>query len=533
LAERYASVPHVIGWQIDNEYNSFSFDEETRATWQAFLRDRYGDLETLNARWGNSYWSQDYSDWSQIPIQMNGGVNPCHLAAFRRFVTEATRVYQADQINAIRAHARPDQFITHNFHGDMSDGDPHALSRDLDVASFDYYVGGGHLNAAHEATRLDWVRGLKRQNFWLMETQAGTTNFKPVNNHLDPGETRLLIWNAIGCGADAALYWQWRACYGGHEQYWGTIVGAHGQPRPLYSEVVQIGVELEAASSILAGTSPRGDLAILYSDDDRWGIAHNRHHQGFDPLAHLHLYHGALRRAGYTVDIVEPTAPIGGYPAVFAPGLHLVWDEKTQPLLDYIAAGGHLILGARSGAKTIDNALLTDAVAPGAALGEALGATVWEYYPLEEPLPVFGEAGQGTATIWAEWLRPAADDAEVVLRYGAHPWLQGQPALVTRRYGQGRISHLGVWPDDALLDGVIGWLRRTSPLLEPMPMPDGVLLHRRRGTNESDEVRIILNTTSEEQRVALAGTWRNVLNATTVTDSLLLAPRDVAVLVAN
>jgi beta-galactosidase len=211
----------------------------------------------------------------------------------------------------------------------------------------------------------------------------------------------------------------------------------------------------------------------------------------------------------------------------------LVWDEKTQPLLDYIAAGGHLILGARSGAKTIDNALLTDAVAPGAALGEALGATVWEYYPLEEPLPVFGEAGQGTATIWAEWLRPAADDAEVVLRYGAHPWLQGQPALVTRRYGQGRISHLGVWPDDALLDGVIGWLRRTSPLLEPMPMPDGVLLHRRRGTNESDEVRIILNTTSEEQRVALAGTWRNVLNATPVTDSLLLAPRDVAVLVAN
>jgi beta-galactosidase GanA len=59
----------------------------------------------------------------------------------------------------------------------MSDGDPHALSKDLDVASFDYYVGGGHLNAAHEATRLDWVRGLKRQNFWLMETQAGSTNF--------------------------------------------------------------------------------------------------------------------------------------------------------------------------------------------------------------------------------------------------------------------------------------------------------------------------------------------------------------------
>jgi beta-galactosidase len=80
-----------------------------------------------------------------------------------------------------------------------------------------------------------------------METQAGSTNFAPVNNHLDPGETRLLIWNAIGCGADAALYWQWRPCYGGHEQYWGTVVGAHGQPRPVFQEIAEIGVELEAA----------------------------------------------------------------------------------------------------------------------------------------------------------------------------------------------------------------------------------------------------------------------------------------------
>jgi beta-galactosidase len=176
---------------------------------------------------------------------------------------------------------------------------------------------------------------------------------------------------------------------------------------------------------LLTGTSPRGDVAILYSDDDRWGIAHNRHHQGFDPLAHLHLITARCRRAGYAVDIVEPTAPLDSYPAVFAPSLHLIWDEKAEPLLNYVADGGHLILGARSGCKTIDNALLTDAVAPGAALSNALGASVWEYYPLEVPLSVSGEAGQGMATIWAEWLRPEADDAEVVLRYGAHPWLSG------------------------------------------------------------------------------------------------------------
>jgi beta-galactosidase len=334
LTQRYADVPHVIGWQIDNEYSYVSFDEESRAAWQAYLRERYGDIETLNAHWGNAYWSQDYNDWEQIPLMMHGTYfNPCHLMAFRHFVTKVTREYQEVQVRAVREFARPDQFVTHNFHGDLTNGDPHALSADLDVASFDYYVGDGHLHALHQATTLDLVRGLKRRNFWLMETQAGSTNFGAVNNQLDPGETRLLIWNAIGCGADAALYWQWRPCYGGHEQYWGTIVGAHGYPRPLFTEVSELGRELETAAPFLADTSPRGDVAILYSDDDRWGIDHNPHRQEFQSLPHLRAYDYALRRAGFTVDIVDPAAPLTNYPVVFAPGCiwcgmkrqHLCW----------------------------------------------------------------------------------------------------------------------------------------------------------------------------------------------------------------
>jgi beta-galactosidase len=534
LVQRYAAVPHVIGWQIDNEYNAFSFDQETRGRWQAYLRERYGNLEVLNARWGNAYWSQDYSAWDQIPIHMYSSVNPCHLAAFRRFFTEATRQYQAVQVRAVRKFARPDQFVTHNFFGELAHGDPHVLAADLDLASFDYYVGGGHLDPLHEVATLDQVRGIKQRNFWLMETQAGSANYAPVNNALDPGETKMLVWNAVGCGADAALYWQWRATYGGQEQYWGTIVGAHGQPRPLFDEIAEVGRELEAASTVLAGTSPRGDVAILYSDDDRWGVAHNPHRQGFEPLAHLRTYHRALRTAGFAVDIVNPAVPLDGYPVIFAPGLHLVWDEKTAPLLDYVSGGGHLILGARSGCKTEDNALLTDAVPPGRALGAALGASVWEYYALEALVSVEGSTGEGTATLWGEWLRPEADDVEVVLRYGAgHPWLGRQPAMVTRSHGRGRISYLGVWPDEALLAGLVKWVAQVSSLPAPLPTEDGVVLHRRFNTKGEKlrEVRIVLNTTAEPRTIDLVGTWRDVLSQAVVTGSLPLPARSVAVLV--
>ena len=74
----------------------------------------------------------------------------------------------------------------------------------------------------------DFVRGWKRQNFWVMETEPGSVNWAPVNNSLWPGETRALAWQTIGHGADAVLYWQWRDALNGQEQYHGAIIGPDG-----------------------------------------------------------------------------------------------------------------------------------------------------------------------------------------------------------------------------------------------------------------------------------------------------------------
>lgn len=70
MAERFASSPHVVGWQIDNEYNRICYCDYCRAKFQAFLREQYGTLDELNACWSTAYWSQAYSDWAQIPIQL-------------------------------------------------------------------------------------------------------------------------------------------------------------------------------------------------------------------------------------------------------------------------------------------------------------------------------------------------------------------------------------------------------------------------------------------------------------------------------
>ena len=71
-----------------------------------------------------------------------------------------------------------------------------------------------------------------------METQPGSVNWKPLNNSLDKGEARSMAWHAVGHGADAILYWQWRSALNGQEQYHGTLVDTTGQPRPFYSEAL-------------------------------------------------------------------------------------------------------------------------------------------------------------------------------------------------------------------------------------------------------------------------------------------------------
>ncbi|MGD0646614.1 MAG: beta-galactosidase, partial [Acidobacteriaceae bacterium] len=72
-AKRFGHDPNVIGWQIDNEYANESYGPADKAQFQSWLKARYGTLDNLNDKWTTAYWSETYSDWSQVPIQTTYG----------------------------------------------------------------------------------------------------------------------------------------------------------------------------------------------------------------------------------------------------------------------------------------------------------------------------------------------------------------------------------------------------------------------------------------------------------------------------
>jgi beta-galactosidase len=531
LGRRFGANPSVIGWQIDNEYHRVCYCDRCRAQFHEFLAGRYGSLDVLNERWSTRYWSQTYSDWGQIPIPI-GSHNPGLMLAWRYFVTDRYRRFQRIQIDALRPHLRPEVWITHNFMHWYGGYDHYVLSKDLDLASWDWYVEAGHNDYLRSGAAHDLVRGFKSRTFWLMETQPDHVSWKPVNGSQRPGEARAMAWHAIAHGADAVLYWQWRSALGGQEQYHGTLVDQSGRPRPIYDEVRRLGAEIAAASPAIADTTVMdASVAILNSYPSRWSIEMQRHHADFDYVEHLIHHYRPFAHRNVAVDVVSPTAPLDGYRIVVAPALVVLHDGVEERLRRFVERGGHLVLTIRSALKDVDNAFLP-ARQPG-PLAELAGVEVEDYYALVAPIPIEGDGLRGTSRIWAERLAlrdGSGAPAKVLAQFGQGlHWLGGHPAVAVRRVAAGSVTYVGGYLDAESQQAITDRVLAEAGVRPVLATPAGVEARARRD-RDGGEVLILINHGLSGASVELPWPAFEHLSGGHVAEAVHLAPDETAVL---
>lgn len=544
MGRRFGADPNVIGWQLDNEYNRTCYCDLCRDRFQAWLARAYGSLDALNDAWSTRYWSQTYDSWAEIPVPLAPYVdgqapvpafhNPGLLLAFRRFVTDSYRRFQRLQIDTLRPHLPATAWLTHNFM-DWYDGyDHYEMAADLDFASWDWYVGMGRHDHLASGAAHDLVRGLKRRNFWLMETQPGSVNWRPINTVTDRGEARAMAWHAIGHGADAVLYWQWRSAPGGQEQYHGSIVDASGQPRPIFEEIQRLGAELSSSGPMLAGTEPLARAAILNSYDSRWSIGWQPHHRDFDYVGLLRQYYRPLAARNLPVDVISADQPLEGYDLVVAPALIIMTERRATALQQFVESGGHLVLTVRTAMKDAHNALLP-ARQPG-PLSTLAGVEVEEFFALLDPVPVVADGGifppgaSGFARLWAERLRPLDPATETLACYGrSNGWLDDRPAVTVRRWGDGRVYFVGACLDDGLQDLLLARVAADAGLRPVLETPPGVEATRR-VDDSGREAIVVINHDRERALVWLSGPYWDHLAGRAVDDSIELEPYGVALL---
>ena len=528
LSARFGRNPNVIGWQIDNEYNRQSFDDDTQAQFHAWLQRRYGSIDKLNQAWTTAYNNQTYSAFSQVPLVSGSSDNsPGLWLDSKRFITDSLRAYQRVQIDAIRKHAPAAQKISTNMMGWFDLYDHYVVGQDLDIIGWDNPQVWGSFQPVANGAPHDLMRGLKGSSYWVLESTAGPRGGGNASAMLDQGEFRAAVWSYIGHGANLVSYWQWRDALNGGEQNHGGIVDVDGTPDPIYDEFAQVGREFEQAGPALADTAVQASVAILHSYPSRWAINWQKMNPAYDASDALMSYYAPLHRLGYSIDIVPPDRDLSRYKLVVAPALNVLTQAEADNLARYVRQGGHLVLGQRSAMKDESNSRWPQRQ-PG-PLAALLGARVEQFMALNAPVEVAGDWGEAGSILFAEQLAPQAADVHVIMRYRApRSWLDGKPAAVTRSVGKGSVTYCGAWLDEPGMQRAVTWmLQQSGATPDAFTAPQGVEVYHRSGPDH--DVYIVENDSHTPQTVKLPAPMRDVLTGQT-SASLQLPVYGVAVL---
>lgn len=531
MANRYADVPHVVGWQTDNEYGCHDtarcYCEDCATAFCDWLAEQYDDASALNDAWGTTFWSQQYDSIEQVsvPAPTPAQDHPSLVLDYRRFCSDSIVAYNRLQAEVL--HEYGDWFVTHNFMDRFPAIDLHEMGDDLDLISWDSYPTG-HVQATGAPATPDQLRagdpdltsfnhdlhrGVLGRPFWVMEQQPGDINWPPHSTQPAEGAMRLWAHHAVAHGADAVVYFRWRRCLEGQEQYHSGLRKRDGSPDRGYHDAAQVAEELFELENVDA------PVALLHDYENVWALSEQPHAPDFDYWALAQSLYRALRARGIQVDVVHPTTELSGYSAVVAPTLHIVTEQLADHLTKYVASGGELLLGPRTGVKDKQNKL--HPASPPGPLTALIGATVEQHETtpdrIEQTVVGVDGAERYSVRTWAE--RIETDAANPVLKYASGE-NDGHTAGVRNTVGDGHAVYCGVWPGRELADKLVKPLLTRGGIDHANRLPDGVRAAARDGHTW------VMNFTSDRIEVESDSEWR-VGSETVEPFDLSVAKRDL------
>jgi beta-galactosidase len=529
LAQRFADHPAIIGWQTDNELSgNLCYCPVCEQKFRVWLREKYGSLEALNRAWGTAFWSQEYSDWQQIPLPWQAKCgdqhNPSLQLEFRRFQSNAAVEFQHEQVAILRELA-PHHFITHNMMGTHSSLDYYALGRDLDFVSWDNYpITPWCQSPFGTALAADVMRGIKQRGVWVMEQQNGIAGWDKVQRRPSGAWLRCAAWQTIAHGADAVVFFRWDSARHGTEQYWHGIVNHDRVPRRRYREVVEFSQEMRELAVALEGTEVHSEVAILNSYEQHFAFDIQPQVEGLAIWDQVGRYYRALRGSGLNVDIVPITCDLSRYKFIVAPSWYIMTEEDAARLVEYVLNGGTLVLSPRTGVKNGVNACHAEPLP--SLLREAAGVEVDDYDPLgkDETIVRTGSGATHTVTVWADAL--VLHGADAVAHYAGTVYA-GEPAITRNRFGEGTVYYFGTYGEPALYHELLNQILDEVGIRDRFQTPEGVDTAWREG--EHARYLFLINFNDSEQIVAVPVGMTRLLGGAAPVGAVTLPAFGVAI----
>lgn len=519
MAEHYQDNEYVIGWQIDNElgnsHEDLCYCDSCKKEFGKWLEKKYDSIENLNKEWGTAFWSQDYNSFEQIPTPKVTPTahNPSLLLDWKRFCSDLVVDFLNMQVDIVKSIC-PNQEVTHNLMGIYDKTDYFELAKKLNFVSNDQYPTGYYFDPPGQSTGeisacLDFIRSVKKKNFWMMELEAGATGGELIGRTPRPGQLRLWTTHCVAHGADTIVYFRWRTCLFGREQYWHGILPHDGNPQRRYMEIKDTIQCLRPVLKDVKGIVSKADVAILFSYDQDYAFKIQPHHPELDYVEQVTMYYESFYKRNIPVDFISPWEDMGNYKVVIAPLQYLMEQEQEEKFRRFVENGGCLLLTMRTGVKNMNNVCMSETGLPG-NLKDVLGICVTEYdclLGLEVELEWIdiGEEKKtmrGTAHKWCDIL--SLNGAKPLAFYRSE-YYQDMPAITVNSYGKGSAYYVGTEPDAKLLLEISGLLAREYGLESVGDTPDDVELTIRKG--RCNDYLFAMNHTGFIQRISIGSDW--------------------------
>jgi beta-galactosidase len=549
MAKAFSSVPGVVGWQIDNELTLGSaprcFCRSCRVGFQQWLKAKYGSLGALNREWGTVFWSNVYTDFSQVPVPLPSGAppNPGLALDYDRYQSSANVSFMHEQLKLLRQLC-PSHFVTTNNVGGLIDTiDMRDLYRDLDFVASDNYPGvfevfaSGDPNfsitpeasAAMVSFAHDFMRSVKDgKPFLIMEEQSGKAGQPTFSAQPEPGQLRLWSYQAIAHGAMGINYFRWDSARSGAEEYWHGMLNHDRTKSPGFDEIQQTIRELKSVGEQALNASFTAELALLYDYNSDWALTIQPGQPKLKYVSEVMTWYGCMAAAHAGIDVVDGKQDLSAYKVLCAPLMYIVSPDQAKRIRAFVEGGGVFITGIRLGVKD-ESSRVVETPLPG-LFSEVMGVDVIDYQPIYSAKQGVQFAGvlagpNAECRLWADILSPR-EGTEVLATYTVD--YAGKAAITSHSLGKGKAIYLGSHLEPSVLGRVLVTLLTANGITQSLSIPSGVEITVRH--DGSQRWTYLLNHTSKTVDMPLKNTYRDILSGKSVSGSVSLEPYGVKLL---